>query len=63
MDSLQSQIQQFETRIKELGDKSYNSSSKPLLAQIEELNNLVQIKENDINKLKANNGLKENQIR
>jgi hypothetical protein len=34
IDGMQSQINEFETRIKELSSKNYVSSSKPLLAEI-----------------------------
>lgn len=63
IDSLQTQVNEFESRIKELSNKTHANSSNPLLMEIDELNNLVHMKENEINKLRANYSLKEEQIR
>lgn len=46
VESLQSQINEFEGRIKTLSENPQTSNSKQFINEIEELNKLMQMKEN-----------------
>lgn len=59
IDSLQSQINDFESRIRELSDKTFSSNSKSFIHEIEELNGIIQSKEAEISKLRSTINIKE----
>ena len=62
IDDLQSQINDFETRIRDLSDKTFTTNSKSFIHEIEELNNLIQSKESEINRCRSTITIKESYI-
>ena len=59
IDNLQSQLNQFEIRIREINEKNMNNQSKVLISEIQELNEIIRSKDTEITKLRSSYSLKE----
>ena len=59
IDNLQSQLNEFELRIRQINQKNVNNQSKVLINEIEELNEIIRNKDGEITKLRSSLALKE----